>query len=70
MVFSVLLLIGVFTYTALNFDALYDPYHSVYPRLSTVFSPLNMVVITVLAWLNGFSIYKLRHAKAQLALSA
>ncbi|GEM_PF-3842578 len=70
MVFSVLLLIGVFTYTALNFDALYDPYHSVYPRLSTVFSPLNMVVITVLASLNGFSIYKLRHAKAQLALSA
>ena len=70
MLFSLLLLAVVFTYTALNFDALYDPYRSVYPRLSTVFSPLNMVVITLVASLNGFSFYKLRHAKAQLALSA
>lgn len=70
MLFSLLLLAVVFTYTALNFDALYDPYRSVYPRLSTVFSPLNMVVITLVASLNGYAIYKLRHAKAQLALSA
>lgn len=70
MVFSVLLLTVVFAYTALNFDDLYDPYRSVYPRLSTVFSPLNMVVITLVASLNGYAIYKLRHAKAQLALSA
>ena len=68
--FSLLLLAVMFTYTVINFDALYDPYRSVYPRLSTLFSPLNMLIIMLVASLNAFAVYRLRTIKAELALSA
>lgn len=68
--FTLLTLAVVFGYTWLNFDDLYVPYRSAYPNLSTLFSPLNMVIITLLVVVNGFAIYQIRHAREQLAISA
>lgn len=69
-IFSLLALAVLFSYTAIYFDELYQPYRSAYPRLSTIFSPLNMVIILLLSSANGFAVYKLRHARSELALSA
>ncbi|MBU2976619.1 hypothetical protein [Alteromonas sp. C1M14] len=60
----------LFGYTWLNFDALYEPYKSAYPRLSTVFSPVNMTVLSVLALTNGITFYRLKQTKAHLAVTA
>ena len=73
--FTILLISGVtltilFGYTWLFFDELYEPYRSVYPRLSTVFSPLNMCVIALLCLVNGIIVMQLKQAKQHLALSA
>lgn len=61
---------GLFGYTWLHFDELYDPYQSVYPRLSTVFSPLNMTVLCFLALANGLIFYRLKQTKIHLAVTA
>lgn len=67
---STVTLLAVFSYTWLNFDSLYDPYLSAYPRVSTVFSPINMTVIGIVSLANGIAFLCLKRAQERLALVA
>lgn len=67
---SAAILLATFSYTWFNFESLYDPYRSAYPRASTVFSPLNMIVVGIVCVVNGITFVRLKGARERLALVA